>query len=268
MMSGEVVYWWPPFRRQNRFPLEVDDTMRRADRLFEIIQFMRQRQLTRARDLAEKLEVSERTIYRDIADLMASGVPIEGEAGIGYVLRAGYDLPPLMFKEAEIEALVLGARIVQSWADKELAEAAGGVIAKVEAVVPEALRKYMTNTALLAPSMHYMEPISFDLAELRNALRDQHKVAIDYRDAHGEETSREVRPLSLAYFGPVWVMAGWCELREDFRTFRLDRISRFSVSDERFAQEPGKSLKDFLARDDTWIRGRDGKLINGSAPAH
>jgi predicted DNA-binding transcriptional regulator YafY len=150
--------------------------MRRADRLFEIIQFMRQRQLTRARDLAEKLEVSERTIYRDIADLMASGVPIEGEAGIGYVLRAGYDLPPLMFKEAEIEALVLGARIVQSWADKELAEAAGDVIAKVEAVVPEALRKYMTNTALLAPSMHYMEPISFDLAELRNALRDQHKV--------------------------------------------------------------------------------------------
>jgi predicted DNA-binding transcriptional regulator YafY len=101
--------------------------MRRADRLFEIIQFMRQRQLTRARDLAEKLEVSERTIYRDIADLMASGVPIEGEAGIGYVLRAGYDLPPLMFKEAEIEALVLGARIVQSWADKELAEAAGDV---------------------------------------------------------------------------------------------------------------------------------------------
>jgi predicted DNA-binding transcriptional regulator YafY len=157
--------------------------MRRADRLFEIIQFMRQRQLTRARDLAEKLEVSERTIYRDIADLMASGVPIEGEAGIGYVLRAGYDLPPLMFKEAEIEALVLGARIVQSWADKELAEAAGDVIAKVEAVVPEALRKYMTNTALLAPSMHYMEPISFDLAELRNALRDQHKVSIDYRDA-------------------------------------------------------------------------------------
>ena len=99
-------------------------------------------------------------------------------------------------------------RIVQSWADKELAEAAGDVIAKVEAVVPEALRKYMTNTALLAPSMHYMEPISFDLAELRNALRDQHKVSIDYRDAHGDETSRDVRPLSLAYFGPVWVMTG------------------------------------------------------------
>lgn len=242
--------------------------MRRADRLFEIIQFMRQRPLTRARDLAEKLEVSERTIYRDIADLMATGVPIEGEAGIGYVMRAGYDLPPLMFKEAEIEALVLGARIVQSWADQELAEAAGNVIAKVEAVVPEALRTFMTNTALLAPSLHYMEPIGFDLAELRGALRDRFKVDIDYEDAYGDFTSRLVRPLSLAYFGPVWVMAGWCELRQGFRTFRLDRISRFEVTGEIFAQEPGKSLKDFLARDDTWTRGRDGQQSREPLSGH
>jgi predicted DNA-binding transcriptional regulator YafY len=121
--------------------------MRRADRLFEIIQFMRRQPLTRARDLAEHFEVSDRTIYRDIQDLMTSGVPIEGEAGIGYVLRAGYDLPPLMFKETELEALVLGARIVQSWGDKELAGAATDVIAKVEAVLPEALRTYMNNTA-------------------------------------------------------------------------------------------------------------------------
>jgi predicted DNA-binding transcriptional regulator YafY len=242
--------------------------MRRADRLFEIIQFMRQRPLTRARDLADKLEVSERTIYRDIADLMASGVPIEGEAGIGYVMRAGYDLPPLMFKEAEIEALVLGARIVQSWADEELADAAGSVIAKVEAVIPEALRKFMINTALLAPSLHYMEPISFDLAELRNALRDQMLLDIDYRDAHGDGSSRQVRPLSLAYFGPVWVMAAWCELRQGFRTFRLDRITRFEVTATRFPNEPGKTLKDFLARDDTWTRGRDGKHVTGSDPQH
>lgn len=238
--------------------------MRRADRLFEIIQFMRQRPLTRARDLAEKLEVSERTIYRDIADLMASGVPIEGEAGIGYVMRAGYDLPPLMFKEAEIEALVLGARIVQSWADNELAEAAGNVIAKVEAVIPESLRQFMTNTALLAPSLHYMEPIAFNLADLRNALRDSIAVDIDYRDAHGDATSRRVRPLSLAYFGPVWVMAGWCELRQDFRTFRLDRVSRFAVTGDTFKPEAGKTLKDFLARDDTWIRGRDQSSMSGT----
>ena len=131
--------------------------MRRADRLFEIIQFMRRQDLVRARDLSDALEVSERTIYRDIQDLITSGVPIEGEAGVGYVLKAGFDLPPLMFSEQEIEALVLGARIVQSWADPELAAAATDVIAKVEAVIPDRLRDYMANTALLAPSHHYME---------------------------------------------------------------------------------------------------------------
>ena len=144
--------------------------MRRADRLFEIIQSLRRRGLVRARDLSAALEVSERTIYRDIQDLMASGVPIEGEAGVGYVLKAGFDLPPLMFKEQEIEALVLGARIVESWADPELAAAASDVIAKVQAVVTDRLRDYMANTALLAPPHHYMEPIAFDVAELRRAL--------------------------------------------------------------------------------------------------
>ncbi len=113
------------------------EAMRRADRLFEIIQVLRRKKLVRARDLAEHLEVSERTVYRDISDLMASGVPIEGEAGVGYVLRGGYDLPPIMFDEQEIEALVLGARIVESWADPALAKAAGRVIAKVETVIPE-----------------------------------------------------------------------------------------------------------------------------------
>ncbi len=231
--------------------------MRRADRLFEIIQFMRRKPLTRARDLAEHFEVSDRTIYRDIQDLMTSGVPIEGEAGIGYVMRAGYDLPPLMFKETEIEALVLGARIVQSWGDKELAGAATDVIAKVEAVLPEQLRTYMTNTALLAPSHHRMEPICFDLALLRAAVRDARIVTIGYHDANQDATLRKVRPLSLAYFGPIWLMAGWCELRNDFRTFRLDRIQHFEVENEAFKAEPGKTLKDFLSRDDTWIRGRD-----------
>ena len=159
--------------------------VRRADRLFEIIQFMRRKDLTRARDLSEALEVSERTIYRDIQDLIASGVPIEGEAGVGYVLKAGFDLPPLMFKEQEIEALVLGARIVASWADPELAAAASNVIAKVQAVIPDRLRDYMANTALVAPPHHYMEPITFDVAELRRALRSQLKVHFRYRDALG-----------------------------------------------------------------------------------
>ena len=228
--------------------------MRRADRLFEIIQLMRRKDLVRARDLSDALEVSERTIYRDIQDLVTSGVPIEGEAGVGYVLKAGFDLPPLMFREQEIEALVLGARIVQSWADPELAAAAGDVIAKVEAVIPERLRSYMANTALLAPSHHYMEPISFDVAELRRALRSQLKVRFSYRDAQAEASQRVVRPLCLAYYGPVWMLSAWCELREDFRTFRLDRMADFAVPGERFRSEPGKTLHDFLKRNDTWTR--------------
>ena len=230
--------------------------MRRADRLFEIIQFMRRKGsgTTRARDLSEALEVSERTIYRDIRDLMASGVPIEGEAGVGYVLRAGFDLPPLMFKEEEIEALVLGARIVESWGDAELARAASDVIAKVEAVIPDRLRDYMANTALLAPEQHSMEPIKFDLAELRKALRNRLKVHFRYNDVLGKPSERTVRPLSLAYFGPTWLLAAWCELRVDFRTFRLDRIEDFVVEQERFPNEPGKTLHDFLKRKQPWTR--------------
>jgi predicted DNA-binding transcriptional regulator YafY len=228
--------------------------VRRADRLFEIIQHMRRKELVRARDLSEALEVSERTIYRDIQDLIASGVPIEGEAGVGYVLRAGFDLPPLMFNEQEIEALVLGARIVESWADPELAEAASNVIAKVEAVIPDRLRDYMANTALLAPRHHFMEPIRFDMAELRRALRSQLKVHFSYRDAADDATVRTVRPLCIAYFGPVWLLSAWCELRQDFRTFRLDRIADFAVPGERFRNEPGRTLHDFLKRDQTWSR--------------
>ena len=228
--------------------------MRRADRLFEIIQHLRRRPTTRARDLAEALEVSERTIYRDIADLIGSGVPIEGEAGVGYVLRPGFDLPPLMFKETEVEALVLGLRIVGSWADDELAEAAANSLAKIEAVLPEGLRGFMENTALMAPEMHFTEPIGFDVAELRRAVRQRMKVRFQYTDVLSQGSERTVRPLSLAYFGPVWVLAAWCELRVDFRTFRLDRMRDFAVTDERFRAEAGRTLHDFLKRSHTWTR--------------
>jgi predicted DNA-binding transcriptional regulator YafY len=228
--------------------------MRRADRLFEIIQLLRRKPTVRARDLCEVLEVSERTIYRDIRDLMASGVPIEGEAGVGYVLKAGFDLPPLMFKETEIEALVLGARIVESWADSELADAATDAIAKIEAVIPERLRGFMASTALLAPGTHFVEPIPFDLAELRRAVRGQSKVRFRYTDVQQQLSERTVWPLSLAYFGPVWVLAAWCELREDFRTFRLDRMDAFAVTSEHFRAVPGRTLHDCLKRSQTWTR--------------
>ena len=223
--------------------------MRRADRLFEIIQIFRRRKLVRALDLAEKLEVSERTIYRDIADLMASGVPIEGEAGVGYVMRGGYDLPPLMFNEQEIEALVLGARIVESWGDPDLAEAAGNVIAKVETVIPERLRAYMAETALLAPHDHWAEPLSVEIGVLRRAIRQRSKVHFRYLDLKERESERTVRPLALSFYGYIWLLVTWCELRQDFRNFRLDRISEFQVLEEKFRPERGKTLADFLKLD-------------------
>ncbi len=223
--------------------------MRRADRLFDIIQILRRRKLVRARELAEELEVSERTIYRDIRDLMASGVPIDGEAGVGYVLRGGFDLPPLMFDEQEIEALVLGARIVESWADPKLAAAAANVIAKVETVIPERLRQHMAETALLAPAGHFSEPITVDPAELRRALRERYKVHFAYRDNEERQTERSVRPLALAFYGPVWLLTGWCELRQDFRSFRLDRMAELEILAETFRPERGKTLGDYLARE-------------------
>ncbi len=230
--------------------------MRRADRLFEIIQLMRRKPTVKAREIAETLEVSERTVYRDVRDLMTSGVPIEGEAGVGYVLKAGYDLPPLMFKEQEIEALVLGARIVESWADTELAEAASDALAKIEAVLPERLRTFMAATSLLAPPPTApVEVIKCDMAALRRAIRNQLKVSFRYTDVLHQSSARTVRPLSIAYFGPVWILAAWCELRDNFRTFRLDRIEDLAISETRFKAERGKTLHDFLKRPQTWTRG-------------
>jgi len=223
--------------------------MRRADRLFDIIQVLRRRKLVRARELAERFEVSERTIYRDIGDLMASGVPVEGEAGVGYILREGYDLPPLMFTEQEIEALVLGARIVESWADPGLADAAAEALAKIETVVPAPLRRQMAETSLLAPPNHFSERVLIDPAALRRAIRQTRKVRFVYSDGQEQRTERSVRPLALAFYGPVWLLMSWCELRRDFRSFRLDRISDLAVLEDGFRPEPGRTLQDLLARD-------------------
>lgn len=221
---------------------------RRADRLFDIIQILRGRGLIRARDLAEELEVSERTIYRDIADLMASGVPIEGEAGLGYLLRDGYDLPPLMFTEDELEALVLGARMVQSWTDPDLAKIAATALSKIDAVLPEHLHRFRENSLMLAPKRKIWGDIAVIMRDLRSAVRNRNKVSITYTDADGNATDRTVRPLGLSMYGPEWHLAGWCELRNDFRTFRLDRLSRHAILDDVFRDEPGKRLKDYFGR--------------------
>ena len=222
--------------------------MRRADRLFEIIQRLRRGRVVTARTLAEHLEVSERTVYRDIRDLIAHRVPIEGEAGVGYSLRKGYDLPPLMFSEDELEALVFGARIVQSWSDSEMARAADAALAKVEGVLPDHLRRLLADRSLWAPATTRQAPLAFDLPRLRAALRDRRKVRFRYRDEKGAETQRTVRPLTLWFYGPVWLAGAWCELRNDFRFFRLERMREVEFLVQAFALEAGKTREDLLRR--------------------
>ena len=219
--------------------------MRRADRLFQLIEILRRKRVTTAKQLAQTLEVSERTIYRDIRDLISSGVPIEGEAGVGYVLEA-FDLPPLMFDQDEIEALAFGMRMVQTWGDSELAHAAERALGKVQAVLPEERQHLVEATPLFAPA-HFGEGlVRFDIAGLRHAIRERRYVRVSYVDYHGAATERRLRPLAMVFLGQVWLLTAWCELRDDFRAFRPDRIKRLEVLEERFPDEPGKRLQDYV----------------------
>ena len=220
--------------------------MRRADRLFQLILILRQRRFATAGNLAERLEVSERTIYRDVRDLVCSGVPIQGEAGVGYTLPKGFDLPPLMFTEDEIEALVLGARIVRSWADPALVKAAGNALRKIEVVLPTRLKGRAAGSTLFSLNFQQSAETTDALALLRLATRDHRKVRFSYIDARNARSARTVRPLCLAFVAPSWLLTSWCELRDDFRNFRVDRIGDLSVLDVTFDDQPGKTLQDFL----------------------
>lgn len=219
--------------------------MRRADRLFQLVQLLRQSRLMTAQRIAEALEVSERTVYRDIRDLTLSGVPIRGEAGVGYALAHGFDLPPLMFSEEELEALVLGARVVQSHADPALARAADSALAKIEMVLPEKLRGAAGAKGLLAPTSH-PGASAIHLGTLREALRSQRTVRFGYQDKGGASTERVARPLGLAFWGRVWSMAAWCEMRQAFRSFRLDRMVEVTLGTA-FEAEKDKDLDAFIA---------------------
>ncbi|HEX6030064.1 MAG TPA: YafY family protein [Tepidiformaceae bacterium] len=225
--------------------------MRRADRLFQIIQLLRRRHVVTAAVIAQELEVSERTVYRDIRDLVGSGVPIEGEAGVGYMLRQGFDLPPLMFTSSEIEAMVLGARVVQSWGDAQLARAAGDALARVEAALPDRLKARMQSTPLYAPGFHVRPETMQRLSELREAVDGRCKTWIAYTDNDLVDTERVIRPLGLFFWGRTWSVTGWCELRNDFRDFRLDRIRGLRALPEKWDPEPGKMLDDYFRRMDS-----------------
>jgi predicted DNA-binding transcriptional regulator YafY len=219
--------------------------MRRADRLFQIVQYLRGGRLLTAARLAETLEVSERTVYRDIADLQASGVPIDGEAGVGYVMRDGYDLPPLMFTRDEIVALVAGARLIRAWGGAEMARAAEEALVKIEAVLPEAERARANQVEIHAIAEEMTPQVRARIDEIERAVEARRRLALAYIDAEEHMTERTVRPLGLWFWGKVWTLVAWCELRDDFRMFRLDRIERMDNRGEPFRPERGKTLADF-----------------------
>ncbi len=228
--------------------------MRRADRLFQIVQIIRGRRLTTAAHLAQRLEVSERTVYRDVADLQTQGVPLEGEAGVGYRLGKGFDLPPLMFTTQEAQALVAAVRIAQSWLDPALAAASADALSRVLSVLPSAERAAAESLPVMVPPFGLEPGTQRLLQQLREAAQAKHLAHITYRDAKDVNSERTVRPLGVFYWGAVWTLAAWCETRDDFRSFRVDRIEILDVLARHFADEPGKNLADLLRKIQTSSR--------------
>jgi len=220
--------------------------MRRADRLFRVVQLLRGGRLQTARSLAEKLQVSHRTIYRDIQDLQLSGMPILGEAGVGYTLRRDLDIPPLMFDREEIAALVLGARMVEAWGGTQLTEAANRALRKIEAVLPAELREKVDDVLLYAPGFRAPLELRQKLDALHTSAQQRRVVLLAYSREDGEPSVRRVHPLALYFWGGTWTLAAWCELRTDFRNFRVDRIQHADCLDEHFTPKPGQTLSDFL----------------------
>ncbi|MEM0900490.1 MAG: YafY family protein [Pseudomonadota bacterium] len=222
--------------------------MRRADRLFQIVQHLRGGRLVTAKILSERLEVSERTIYRDIADLQSTGVPIDGEAGIGYIMREGYDLPPLMFSRDEIVALVAGARLIRAVGGLEMAKAAEEALIKIETVLPEAEKTRVERVAIRAPFRFIPDDVRHSLDVIERASEDRQVLVFNYEDAEGRQTSRQINPLGLWIWTQSWTALGWCRMREDFRMFRVDRMSELSATGERFKPQKGQTLKDCYAQ--------------------
>src|SRR6202163_4675983 len=216
---------------------DTRQSMRRADRLFQIIQVLRRTRKPMTADaIAAELETSKRTIYRDIATLMEQRVPIRGEAGMGYILEKGFDLPPLMLTPDEIEAAVLGAQWVASHADPVLARAAQDLMAKIADTVPERLRPFVLEPASRARPVWNREPDRIDMVRTRSNIHEGKKITLNYRDEQGRGSERTIWPIAVGYHEAVRILAAWCELRKDFRSFRTDRVVDASYLEEAYPE--------------------------------
>jgi predicted DNA-binding transcriptional regulator YafY len=246
--SGRARRYQSVVKRHDR---NVEDRrVSRSQRLLDLLQILRSHRMpVSGTTLAAQTGVSLRTLYRDIATLQVQGADIEGEAGVGYVLRPGFLLPPLMFSPQEIEALVLGSRWVAGRADEGLAEAARAALVKIGAVLPDALREELDNSTLLIGPGQAMVAIRIDLALIRDIIRKESKVAMTYRDEKGELTERVIWPFALAFFDLVRVVLAWCETRQDFRSFRADRIESFRSLDKRYPRRRQALLKEWRERE-------------------
>lgn len=228
--------------------------MSRAERLLELMQVLRRhRQPVSGRALADEVGISLRTLYRDIAALQSQGAVIDGEPGVGYVLRPGFLLPPLMFTEEEIEAIVLGSRWVAERGDSRLAGAAADGLAKIAAVLPRDLRDQIETSALFVPPAEALAGDT-ELGAIRKAIRDERKIAIVYRDGQGAETQRTIWPFALGYFERVRIVAAWCELRDDFRNFRIDRIASLAPKAARYPRRRQALIKEWRERENIATR--------------
>lgn len=220
--------------------------MRRADRLFQIVQHLKARRLTTAAHLSRMLSVSERTIYRDIRDLSLSGIPVKGEPGVGYAVDSSFELTALMFTPEEVEAVVVGLRMVKAFGGPQLRAAAVPALDKVVIALPKGRREEIDRPQMYAPLVHAHRGLDDVIETIRGAIEAHAVLDLTYADDRAQETQRLIRPLALHFWGSVWTLAAWCEMRKGFRSFRLDRVRACKPTERLFHDEPGKTLSDYL----------------------
>ena len=224
--------------------------MRRADRLIKITHFLRsRRRAVTAKHIAEEFGICTRTVYRDIQDLMDSSVPITGEAGVGYMIDKAYYLPPVSFDSEELEAISLGISMVRQWTDAKFAAKAENALEKIQAVLPAKLQGELEQITTYSMPTSPPVPWEVSFSDLREYIRTQQKIIIEYHDGNNNSSTRMIRPLALMFFSPVWLLASWCETRKDFRNFRIDRINHLEHTEVYFDNEPDKNLEAFLVKE-------------------